>query len=124
MIEHILPHFPSYTYPLTLALHAFFPDLAYPVVRALSPAQRWQLSQSPPPPRRLGRQGTVEFLLRRVFAADLDALRQPTHLVAWLDQVHGGGRSHAVVAGRAPARPPVQGPGLRQLAPGGPAGEP
>ena len=72
----------------TLALHTFFPNLAYPVVRALTPAQRYRLSQSPPPPRRLGRRGTVEFLLRHVFAADLDALRQPAHLIAWLDQVH------------------------------------
>jgi len=75
-------------HPVTLALHAFFPDLAYPVVRALSPAQRWRLSQAPPPPRRLGRRGTVEFLLRHVFAADLDALRQPAHFVAWLNQIH------------------------------------
>jgi hypothetical protein len=73
---------------VTLALHTFFPNLVYPVVRALTPTQRWRLSQTSPPPRRLGRQGTVEFLLRHVFAADLDALRQPAHLVTWLDQVH------------------------------------
>jgi len=73
---------------VTLALHTFFPNLAYPVVRTLTPAQRWRLSQAPPPPRRLGRRGTIEFLLRHVFAADPAALRQPAHLVAWLDQVH------------------------------------
>ncbi len=73
---------------VALALHTFFPNLAYPVVRALTPTQRWRLSQLPPPLRRLGRRGTVEFLLRHVFAADLDALRQPAYLVAWLDQVH------------------------------------
>jgi hypothetical protein len=73
---------------VTLALHTFFPNLVYPVVRALTPTQRWRLSQTLPPPRRLGRRGTVEFLLRHVFAADLDALRQPAHLVTWLDQVH------------------------------------
>jgi hypothetical protein len=73
---------------VTLALHTFFPNLVYPVVRTLTPAQRWRLSQSPSPPRRLGRRGTVEFLLHHVFAADLDALRQPAHLVTWLDQVH------------------------------------
>ncbi len=65
---------------VTLALHAFFPRLAYPVVRALTPTQR--------PPRRLGRRATVEFLLRHVFAAELDALQRPASLVAWLDQYH------------------------------------
>jgi hypothetical protein len=73
---------------VTLALHTFFPNLAYPVVRELTPAQRWQLSQTPPPTKRLGQQGTVAFLLRHVFAADLDALQQPAWLVAWLDQYH------------------------------------
>jgi len=73
---------------VTLALHTFFPNLAYPVVRTLTPAQRWQLSQTPPPTKRLGQQGTVVFLLRHVFAADLDALQQPAWLVAWLDQYH------------------------------------
>ncbi len=73
---------------VTLALHTFFPNLVYPVVRALTPAQRWCLSQAPPPPRRLGRRGTMEFLLRRVFAADLDALHLPARLITWLDQVH------------------------------------
>lgn len=73
---------------VTLALHTFFPNLAYPVVRALTPTQRWRLAQAPPPPRRLGQRGTVAFLLRHVFAADLDALREPAQFVAWLDQYH------------------------------------
>jgi len=73
---------------VTLALHTFFPNLAYPVVRVLTPAQRWQLSQTPPPLRRLGQRGTVALLLRHVFAADLDALREPAQFVAWLDQYH------------------------------------
>ena len=73
---------------VTLALHTFFPNLAYPVVRALTPAQRWRLAQAPPPPRRLGRRGTVAFLLRHVFAAYLDTLREPAQFVAWLDQYH------------------------------------
>jgi hypothetical protein len=75
-------------YHVTLALHAFFPALAYPAVRALTPAQRHRLSRAPLPARRLGQRGTLEFLLRHVFAADLDALREPAHLVAWLDRVH------------------------------------
>jgi len=73
---------------VTLALHTFFSNLAYPVVRALTPAQRYRLSQSPPPPRRLGRRGTVEFLLHHAFAADLETLHRPARLVAWLDQMH------------------------------------
>jgi len=72
----------------TLVLHTFFPNLAYPVVRALTPTQRWRLSQSSSPPRRLGRRGTIEFLLSHVFAADLGALQQPAMLIAWLDQYH------------------------------------
>jgi len=73
---------------VTLALHTFFPGLAYPAVRTLTPAQRHRLSRAPLPARRLGQRGTLEFLLRHVFAADLDALQQPAHLVAWLDRVH------------------------------------
>jgi hypothetical protein len=73
---------------VTLALHTFFPNLAYPVVRSLTPAQRWRLSQTPPPTKRLGQQGTVAFLLRHVFAVDLDMLRQPAQFIAWLDQYH------------------------------------
>ena len=73
---------------VTLALHTFFPDLAYPVVRTLTPSQRWRLNQSPPPTRRLGRRGTVGFLLRYVFTADLDVLQQPAMLITWLDQYH------------------------------------
>ena len=73
---------------VTLALHTFFPNLAYPIVCTLTPAQRHRLGQSPPPPRRLGRRGTVTFLLRHVFAADLDAVKQPAYLVAWLNQLH------------------------------------
>ena len=73
---------------VTLALHTFFPNLAYPLVRALTPAQRYRLSHMPPPPHRLGRRGTVKYLLRHVFDADLDALLQPAHFIAWLDQYH------------------------------------
>jgi hypothetical protein len=73
---------------VTLALHTFFPRLTYPVVRALTPSQRWRLSQASAPARRLGRKGTITFLLRHVFGADLDALRNPASLIAWLDRVH------------------------------------
>jgi hypothetical protein len=73
---------------VTLALHTFFPRLAYPVVRTLTPSQRWRLSRAPSPSRRLGRRRTIVFLLRHVFDADLDALRKPANLIAWLDQIH------------------------------------
>lgn len=73
---------------VTLALHTFFPRLAYPVVRTLTPSQRWRLSQAPAPSRRLGRRRTIRFLLRHVFGADLDALRKPARLIAWLNRVH------------------------------------
>lgn len=73
---------------VTLALHTFFPNLAYPVVRALSPAQRWRLAQSPPPPHRLGQRASIVYVLRHTFAADLDALQQPARLIAWLDDTH------------------------------------
>jgi hypothetical protein len=67
---------------VTLALHTFFPNLSYPVVRSLSPAQRWQLSQAPSPQHRLGRRATTDYVLRYAFAADLDALRQPSNLIS------------------------------------------
>jgi hypothetical protein len=73
---------------VTLDLHAFFPNLAYPVVRSLSPAQRRLLSLAPSPPRRLGPRRTADFVLRHVFAADPEALRQPAQLVLWLDRYH------------------------------------
>jgi hypothetical protein len=42
---------------VTLALHTFFPTLAYPVVQSLTPNQRWQLGQLSLPARSLGRHG-------------------------------------------------------------------
>jgi hypothetical protein len=73
---------------VTLALHTFFPNLAYPVVRALSPVQRWRLAQAPSPARRLGQQASIDHVLRHAFAADPAALWQPAHLIAWLDGYH------------------------------------
>jgi hypothetical protein len=71
-----------------LSLHGFFPNLSYPIVRALSPSQRWQLSQTPSPPHRLGRQASLDHILRHAFSADPDALREPAHLVGWLNDYH------------------------------------
>jgi hypothetical protein len=71
-----------------LRLHDFFPDLAYPVVRMLTPAQRWRLAQAPAPGRRLSQAGTVAFVLRHAFDADPAALAAPGRLIAWLDGYH------------------------------------
>jgi len=76
--------------PVTLALHTFFPDLAYPVVRTLSPGQRWRLSRASPPPRRLGQRHTITYVLRHIFDVDLDDLARPAELIAWLDTYHQG----------------------------------
>jgi hypothetical protein len=75
-------------HPVTLALHTFFPGLAYPVVRALSPAQRWRLSQSPPPPRRLGQRRSITYVLRHVFGVDFESLARPAGLITWLNDYH------------------------------------
>lgn len=73
---------------VTLALHAFFSNLAYPIVRTLSPAQRWRLSQAVLPSERLGRQATIDFLLRHVFDLDITTVQRPAQVLAWLNQYH------------------------------------
>jgi hypothetical protein len=73
---------------VSLQLGDFFPHLASPIVRQLSSEQRWRLSQAPLPPSRLGEQGTKTYLLQYVFAADLENLKQPAQLIAWLNQYH------------------------------------
>jgi len=73
---------------ITLALHTFFPRLSYPEVKALTPAQRARLSGAPEPLRALGRDATRRYLLRHVFAADPEQLREPAALLAWLDAYH------------------------------------
>jgi hypothetical protein len=75
-------------HPVTLALHTLFPNLAYPIVRTLSPVQRWRLSQAAPPQRRLGQRRTITYVLRYVFSVDLEALAQPGDLIAWLTDYH------------------------------------
>ena len=56
---------------VSLALHSFFPLLSYPVIKTLTPAQRWRLAQAPPPNRRLGRQATMDYLLKFAFDAEV-----------------------------------------------------
>lgn len=71
-----------------LALHTFFPKLAYPVVRQLSPSQRLAASRAPQPQRTLGVQGTIAHLLRAVFACEPSRLAEPAALVTWLNAHH------------------------------------
>jgi hypothetical protein len=74
---------------VSLSLDGFFPNLVYPIVKALNPAQRARLSEAQPPPSPLTRSGSLTFLLRHVFGAELDELRQPAALIAWLNDAHG-----------------------------------
>jgi len=71
-----------------LALHTFFPRLAYPVVRQLSPSQRVAASRAAQPERTLGVQGTIAYLLRVVFACEPSRLAEPAALVTWLNAYH------------------------------------
>src|SRR5579884_248569 len=71
-----------------LRLRDFFPSLAYPALRALTPAQRERLAAAPPPATPLGRQASIAHVLRHAFGADLAALRHPAGLIAWLNAYH------------------------------------
>lgn len=73
---------------VALSLADAFPDYAYPVVRALSPAQRAALRTAPRPDRRLGQRQTVEAVLKVVFDADLNAICDPGQFLLWLNDVH------------------------------------
>jgi len=75
---------------LQLSLHDYFPNLAYPLVQALTPYQRACLNDTPHPQTRLGQQLSAEYILRHVFNLSLDHLDRPSTLVAWLDEYHNG----------------------------------
>lgn len=72
---------------ITLALHTFFPNLAYPQVQTLTPSQRARLASAPPPTQRLGVKRTNVYLLRHVFGLDFDALGNIVVFLAWLSQM-------------------------------------
>lgn len=74
----------STSHHVQLALHTFFPNLAYPPLQALTPSQRAQLAQAPPPIHHLSSQRTIEYLLKYVFGLDVAALDDPFQLVIWL----------------------------------------
>ncbi len=71
-----------------LALHQYFPNLAYPVVRGLNTAQLEKLSTCQQPSIRLGRRKTAEFILEQVFDLDFESLAQPAYFVDWLVRFH------------------------------------
>lgn len=73
---------------ITLALHTFFPNLSYPILRALTPIQRARLSQITPPRETLGERRTIEFLLEQVFGLQPNLLQQPAYFILWLDKYH------------------------------------
>ncbi|MDR3576954.1 MAG: BREX-3 system phosphatase PglZ [Anaerolineaceae bacterium] len=75
-------------YRLTLSLHTYFPNLSYPVLQTLSPEQVEKLGSCFSPTETLGRQKTIDFLLREVFNADPAALSQTHALVGWLNDYH------------------------------------
>ena len=76
-------------HPVTLRLAERHPALNATVLRELRGAeQRWRLAQAAPPPGRLGREATADYLLRAVFAADGAALTAPAALIAWLARLH------------------------------------
>ena len=75
-------------YRLTLSLHSYFPNLAYPVLQTLSPDQVEKLASCLPPAETLSRQKTIDYLLREVFNADLSSLSQPHALIAWMNDYH------------------------------------
>ena len=74
--------------PVELALHTFFPNLSYPVLKTLLPEHRARLTQAPSPSQRLGRQTTLNYILRHVFDVEAARLSDPAALVAWLDAYH------------------------------------
>jgi hypothetical protein len=77
-------------YRLQLSLYDYFPNLAYPLVQALTPYQRARLNDCPPPQTRLGQHLSAEYVLRHVFNLPLEHLDRPGALIAWLDEYHNG----------------------------------
>ncbi len=73
---------------IQLSIHQYFPNLVYPIVQSLSAAQIERLANCQQPLEPLGRQKTIDFLLRAVFAADPSFLTEPHQLIAWLTQYH------------------------------------
>lgn len=73
-------------YKVYLGLGQYFPTLAYPLVRALTPSQRTRLYQAPLPHHTLSYQRSLKFIFHHVFDLEWDALSTPTTLINWLRQ--------------------------------------
>ncbi len=73
---------------LTLALHAFFPMLAAPVLLELSPDVRERLAAAPQPAKPLGPNESAAYVLQVVYDIDVASLRRPAALIAWLRDLH------------------------------------
>jgi hypothetical protein len=73
---------------VTLALNTFFPNLAYPILKQLSPTHVWRLSQTSPPLKRLGQKGSIEHLLEVLFHFDVSQSYSIVELVIWLNAYH------------------------------------
>ena len=71
-------------YRLALSLNKYFPNLAYPVLQTLSPTQIERLDGCQQPSEPLGRQKTIDYLLKQVFDADPSSLTEPHQLISWL----------------------------------------
>ncbi|MBP1468895.1 BREX-3 system phosphatase PglZ [Candidatus Chloroploca sp. M-50] len=79
-------------YHVVLALHQFFPDIAYPALRELSPGQRHRLSavqaKLGKPLQALAYRDSLDYLLQMVFALEPSRLRSSADWLAWLDGYH------------------------------------
>lgn len=73
---------------VSLALHTFFPHFSYPLVQALTPAQRRALSQQPAPAQPLGREESAWAILRALFGFTAADAATPAAWVAWLNRYH------------------------------------
>jgi hypothetical protein len=73
---------------ITLALHTFFPNLSYPILRTLTSLQRARLNTVKLPREPFSERRTVEFLLANVFGFQSNLLQQPAHFILWLDEYH------------------------------------
>jgi hypothetical protein len=75
-------------YHVHLALHSFFPNLSYLILRELTPSQIAALSQIVQPKEKLGELRTVEFLIENVFGLHIARLSEPAYLILWLSEFH------------------------------------
>ena len=71
-----------------LALHTFFPNLSYLILRELTPSQIGVLSRTNPPKEKLGKLRTIEFILENVFGLQISMLSKPDYLILWLNEFH------------------------------------